>query len=375
MKILFTGGGTGGHFYPIIAVIDAINAIIEREKIIKADFIFMSEFSYDSPLLLQKGVRFKKVSSGKIRRYFSFLNIIDIFKIILGAMKAIRNIYFDFPDVVFSKGGYSSFPAVFAARIFRIPLMVHESDVVPGKVNRWAGKFAEKIAISFPQSVKYFSEKKTALTGNPVRREFFVPAKQGAREFLDLEEGAPIILIIGGSQGAKKINDTIIDVLPELVKKYQIIHQCGKKNLAESKGRSSLMLEGSNFKSRYHIFDYLNLSALRMAYGVSDLVISRAGSGSIFEIATSGLPSILIPISNSAQDHQRKNAYAYAKIGAADVIEEINLSSHLLHSEIKRLFEEKEKMFAMAEAARKFAKPDAAEKIAREIINLVLEHA
>ncbi|MBI4692212.1 MAG: undecaprenyldiphospho-muramoylpentapeptide beta-N-acetylglucosaminyltransferase [Candidatus Terrybacteria bacterium] len=376
MKILLTGGGTGGHFYPIMAVADSLNEIAKKEKIIKMDLVFMSESPYDQNLLLQKGVRFKKIYSGKVRRYFSFRNITDIFKTITGVIKAIWSIYVDFPDVIFSKGGYASFPAVFAARLFGIPLVIHESDTIPGKVNKWAGKFAKRIAVSFSQTAKYFPQGKTALTGVPARKEFFIPAKTGAREFFNLEENTPVILTMGGSQGSKKINDNFLDILPEIVKKYQVIHQCGENNLKETQARSSILLEKSSFKSRYHIFPYLDLSALRMAYGAVDLVVSRAGAGSIFEIAASGLASILIPLANSAQDHQKENAYSYAAITkATDVIEEHNLSPHILQSEIEILLEDKNRLKEMAENAKKFAQPEAAQKIAREIINLVLQHS
>jgi len=196
----------------------------------------------------------------------------------------------------------------------------------------------------------------------------------GAKEYFKLEGGTPTIFIFGGSQGAKNINDNVLDILPELLPDYQVIHQCGENNYQECLGRADLILETSPFKSRYKLFPYLESGAMRMAYGAADLVVSRAGSGSIFEIAASGLPSIIIPLSGSAQEHQRENAYAYAKSGAAAVIEEHNLKPHILKSEIDRLFTDKEELANMAEAAKQFAKPDAAEKIAREIIRLAIEH-
>lgn len=375
MKILFTGGGTGGHFYPIIAVADSLNSIADQEKIIKLELSFMSESPYDQGLLTQKGIQFKQIPSGKIRRYFSVFNFTDIFKTIAGVFKAGWVIYSDFPDVVFSKGGFASFPVLVAARFFGIPVIIHESDVAPGKVNKWSGKFAKRVAISFFQSAKYFPQNKTALTGNPVRRDFFLSPRASAKDFLNLEENVPVVLVIGGSQGAKFINDIVLDALPEMVKKYQIIHQCGKLNFKESEGRSRLQLEKSPFKTRYHLFSYLDFGHLRMAYGAADLVVSRAGSGSIFEIAASGLPSILVPLPGSAQEHQRENAYAYAGTGAANIIEQQNLSAHILISEIDNLLSSPAKVRQMAEAAKKFAKPDAAQKIAREIINLALSHA
>ena len=158
MKILLTGGGTGGHFYPLMAVAEALNSSADKEKIAKMEMVFMAEDPYDKDLLLKNGIKFKKVYSGKLRRYFSLLNIIDLLKIIPGILKAIISIYFDFPDVVFSKGGHESLPALFAARFLGIPVVIHESDTVPGKANKWASRFAKRIAISFPDSVKYFKD-------------------------------------------------------------------------------------------------------------------------------------------------------------------------------------------------------------------------
>ena len=374
MKILLTGGGTGGHFYPLIAVAKALNAVADQEKIANLELVYMAEHPYDRNILLQNGIKFKKIYSGKIRRYFSFLNIIDAVKIIPGVLKSIFGMYLDFPDVVFSKGGYESFPPVLAARMLGIPVMIHESDAVPGKANAWAGKFAKRIAVSFAGSAEYFPKGNVAVAGNPIRKEFFIREILGAKEYFKLESGTPIIFIFGGSQGAKNINDNVLDILPELLPDYQIIHQCGENNYQECKGRADLILEISPFKSRYKLFPYLESGAMRMAYGAADLVVSRAGSGSIFEIAASGLPSVIIPLDGSAQEHQRENAYAYAKSGAAAVIEERNLKPHILKSEIDRLFADKEEMRKMSEAAKQFAKPDAAEKIAREIIRLAIEH-
>ncbi len=376
MKILLAGGGiSGGHFFPLIAVADALKAVAGQEKIANLDLVFISDSEYDKQILLQKGIRFKKVYAGKIRRYFSLLNILDVFKAGIGILKALGSIYGDFPDVIFSKGGYASFPVVFAARIFGIPVIIHESDAVPGKVNKWAGKFAKRVAISFNEAAQYFPREKTALTGNPIRSELCNPVKAGSREFLGLEENVPVLMIIGGSQGAVTINENILTILPDLVKKFQVIHQTGKNNIAEVKSRSEVILEKVPEKSRYHVFGFLDLAQFRAAYGAADLVVSRASGGAIFEIAASGLPSILIPLPKAAQDHQRENAYVFASLGACDVIEEKNLSPHVLQSEIEKLLSDKEKQTKMSEAAKKFSKPDAAEKIAREIITLALEHA
>jgi len=276
--------------------------------------------------------------------YFTFSNF---FKTIWGIIKTTGIVFSIYPDVVFGKGGYGSFPALFAAKLLRIPVVIHESDSSPGKTNLWAGKFARRIAVSYKEAASFFPSEKVAYTGNPVRREVLNPQKEGVEEFLQLEKDVPLILILGGSLGAQMINDVVVEALPRLVPNYQIIHQTGKKNLPDVKGRAEATLFKNEFKHRYHPFDYLNNLALTMAGGKADLIISRAGS-TIFEIASWGKPSIIIPITDSNGDHQRKNAFAYARTGAASVIEEVNLSSNILVGETVRLLENKDEQIGRA---------------------------
>ncbi|PIR58117.1 MAG: undecaprenyldiphospho-muramoylpentapeptide beta-N-acetylglucosaminyltransferase [Parcubacteria group bacterium CG10_big_fil_rev_8_21_14_0_10_38_31] len=378
MKIVLTGGGTGGHFYPLIAVAEELNNIIDEEKLINTKLIYMSDAPYDKRMLDEKEIKFRKITSGKIRRYFSFLNITDAIKIILGTIRTLFVIYTEFPDVVFGKGGYASFPVIFAARFFRIPVVIHESDVVPGRVNKWASKFAKRIAVSFPESINHFPEKtrnKIAVVGNPVRESLIRLPKEGFSEFLQLDKSVPVVFILGGSQGSQKINNIVVDMASELSSKYQVIHQCGKINFKETEGRVAVALENSPFKNRYRVFGFLNESAMKMSAAASDIIISRAGSSAIFEIASWGKPSILIPLTGSAQDHQRENAYAFARTGASEVIEERNLSPHILLSEIDRILSQKEQLEEVRIKANQFYKPNAGHQIAREIINIALEHA
>lgn len=373
MKILLTGGGSGGHFYPIIAIAEEINELVKENRLLKPEIYYMSTDPYNEGLLYQNNITFKKVTAGKIRRYFSILNFFDVFKMFWGSLKALWAVFKIYPDVVFGKGGYASFPAILSAWILRIPVVIHESDMAPGKVNAFAGKFAKRIATSYPESANYFPKGKTAYTGNPIRKEIMEPLSVGAKEFLKLEEDVPTILILGGSQGSHKINDLIIDSLADLVKNYQIIHQTGKKNIAIMKETADVVLLNNPHKDRYKPFDYLDLLAMRMSAGAADLIISRAGS-TIFEIASWGKPSIIIPITKSNGDHQRKNAYSYARSGAAMVIEEGNLTSNILISEINRIINNKEEREKMSEAAKRFARKDASRLIAKEILAIGLEH-
>lgn len=300
-------------------------------------------------------------------------NFIDLFKMGIGILSAVIKMYFIMPDVIFSKGGFGSFPALVAARFFKIPVVVHESDSVPGRVNVWAGKFANKIALSYKEAALFFPKDKVAYTGNPVRKDIREPLTSGAFEYLQLEKDVPVLLILGGSQGGKIINDAILTALPSLLDKYQIIHQTGKNNLIEVKRTAHVILENNQYESRYHVYDYLNTLSMRMAAGASSLIISRGGS-TIFEIALWGVPSILIPITDTNGDHQRKNSYNYARESGAVVIEETNLTPEILVNEIQRIITNKALTIKMSEGAKNFARTDSAELIAREILKIALTH-
>src|ERR1043166_6615965 len=184
MKILFTGGGTGGHFYPIIAVAEAINDEVRERKLIEPQLYFAAPKPYDREMLLANNITFVPTAAGKIRNYFSLLNFFDYFKTAWGVFRSVLRIFFLYPDVVFGKGGYASFPTLLAAKLFRIPVVIHESDAEPGRVNRWAGKFAQKIAVSYADAADYFPKDRVAYTGNPVRKAALVPAREGMYEFL-----------------------------------------------------------------------------------------------------------------------------------------------------------------------------------------------
>jgi UDP-N-acetylglucosamine--N-acetylmuramyl-(pentapeptide) pyrophosphoryl-undecaprenol N-acetylglucosamine transferase len=373
MKIIFTGGGSGGHFYPIIAIAESIQKISKEKKLLSPEMFFCSPSPYNQGLLYDHNIQYKKVTAGKMRRYFSLLNFTDFFKTIWGSFGALLDVFDIYPDVVFSKGGYGSFPTVLASRLLRIPVFIHESDCAPGRVNKWAGKFASRVAVSYEEAGQYFPKEKVAYTGQPVLEERLEPITNSATEFFDFDQSLPTIFIMGGSQGAEIINNIVLDILPDLVKNFQIIHQAGPSNLEVMKeSAAAILLENPN-KKRYKLFGYLNSLEMRMAAGAASLVISRAGS-TIFEIASWAKPSIIIPIADSNNNHQVRNAFAYAKAGACSVLQEENLKSHILLSEIKRIIENKEMSDKMKEGAKNFFKPGAADTIARELLSIVLSH-
>ncbi len=378
MKIVFTGGGTGGHFYPIIAVAEKINQIADSENILEPKLYYISDGPYDKEVLFENGILFEEVYAGKIRINPSMsgrlLNFLDKFKIILGVVNATYKMFTIYPDVVFGKGGYASFPALMAARILGIPVIVHESDSAPGRVNKWAGKFAKRIAVSFKEAGEFFQTDKVAWTGQPIRSIIEHPAlRSEALEYFKFESNLPVIFIIGGSQGAELINNTILDALPRLLKDYQIVHQTGVNNYKAVKGRGDVILSENPNKSRYISVPFLNPLMMKMAAGVATLVVSRAGS-TIFEIASWGVPSILVPFSESNADHSKLNAFSYARAGCCNVIEEMNMTANILSSEIDRMIGDKAEYNEMVQNTKNFSKPNAAMTIAREIVDIALSH-
>ncbi len=373
MKIVLAGGGSGGHFYPLIAITQGIRDIVKERNLLQVKIYYLAPSPYNAGVLFDNEIEFQKIHVGKIRRYFSIQNFIDIVISCYGFVETFFKMFSIYPDVVVSKGGFMSLPVVFAAHILRIPIIIHENDSVPGRANKLAGKYATKIALSYAEAGEYFDEKKVAWTGNPLRREIVTPIHEGAMEYMKLEPGVPVITVLGGSLGAKRINDTLLSALPELVTKYQIIHQTGKLNFGEVESTAKVTLENSKVKDRYHPYDYLNELSLRMIAGVSDIIITRGGS-TIFEIAAWGIPSIIIPITDSNGDHQRKNSYNYARSGAAIVIDENNLTPEILNTEINDIIANPDRIEKMKTAARSFAKTDAAYKIAEAVVNLGIEH-
>ena len=372
MKILFTGGGTGGHILPIIAIAREIRRIVSTKDL---ELIYLGpKDEFGSIWLSQEGIKTKMILSGKIRRYLTFgsvaQNIFDLlFKIPLGILQGIFYVFFSAPDLVFSKGGYGSLSAVLGGWVLRVPIFLHESDVSPGLSNRFLARFASRIFVSFPENrTEYFSLEKMSALGNPIRREILEGSKNEARELFKLTFEKPVILVLGGSQGAQRMNEKISQILEDFLAAFEIIHQCGDKNYNRLRDETRALIP-ERLRSFYHLFPFLKEAELKQAYAACDLIVSRAGSGRIFEIAAIGKPSILVPLSESAQNHQVKNAYAYAENGACQVLEEANFTPRFFLEKIKEIFSRPEELAKMGQTAKSFSKPDAAKNIAIQIVN------
>jgi len=375
MKILFTGGGTAGHVFPIIAITKEIKKISEENF----QFFYIGpkdEFSEN--LLSREGIIVKTILTGKIRRYFGFVsflqNLIDIFiKFPIGFLQSLFYIFIISPDLVFSKGGYGSVAVVFAGWLFFIPIFLHESDIIPGLANRLGSKLALEIFVSFPiEKTKYFPLQKMIFIGNPIRKEILEGQKEKAEKLFNLSGEKPIILILGGSQGSQRINDVLLVILPKLLEEFELIHQTGQKNFQEIEAEVKVILN-EKLRRYYHPFPFLDEEELKQAYCAADLICGRAGAGTIFEIAAAGKPSILIPLPESAQNHQLENAYYYADKKACLVIEEINLTPHFFLERIRYLLSQPQKLKTMIQSAKFFAKPQAAKIIAEYIVNYLIQ--
>ncbi len=322
-KILLTGGGTAGHVTPNLALIP---------KLIEAGYEIKYVGSYDGiekKLIEEVGVDYSGISSGKLRRNITLKNLSSPIKVFKGYLEAKKIIKEYKPDVVFSKGGYVSVPIVIAADKKGIPVIIHESDITPGLANRIAFPHATKVCHNFPETVKFIPKEKSIHTGSPIREELFLGDKQKGLEYCGFWGDKPTIMVIGGSLGAASVNKLVRQALPTLLKKYQIVHICGKDKLDET----LLDIEG------YKQFEYVN-EELKDLFAMSDLIISRAGANTICEIVALKKLSILIPLpANASRGDQILNAESYKNQGFCEVIEEEFLTIETLAAKIDFMFE------------------------------------
>jgi UDP-N-acetylglucosamine--N-acetylmuramyl-(pentapeptide) pyrophosphoryl-undecaprenol N-acetylglucosamine transferase len=368
MRILFVGGGTGGHFYPLIAVAEVLITHPRDPKL-----YYMGPNPFDKELLKKHNIKYVYCPAGKLRLYFSIQNFFDIFRNFFGVFVALFKLYLIYPDVIFSKGGYTSVPVLVAARLLRIPVVIHESDAVPGRANKIAKKFARYIAISYPQAAEFFDTKKTALIGIPLRSDI-KKITENPFSVIGIPDNPPLIYVTGGSLGAERINDIILRCLDELLPYYQIYHQVGPGRKEEMVLTAKTMITDPVLQSRYFVVERVDSAMVGALLSAASLVITRAGSTTLFEIAIHGKPSLIIPIPQDVSRDQMSNAYAFARSGAATVLEEQNLTESLLTNEINSIMGDPALWQQMSVAAREFARTDAAEKISGILIQIAQEH-
>lgn len=317
-----TGGGTAGHVTPNVALMPAL-----QKEGYEISYIGSYE-GIEKRLIEDQGIPYYGISSGKLRRYFDPKNFSDPFKVLKGYSQSKKLLKKIKPDVVFSKGGFVSVPVVMAAKHCKIPAIIHESDLTPGLANRLAIPNATKVCCNFPETLKYLPEEKAVLTGSPIREELLSGNADNAFALCQFEDRSkPVILIIGGSSGSRAINTAIHNLLPELVKNYNIIHLCGKGNLENT----------LNSVSGYAQFEYANQELADM-FALADLVISRAGANAICELLALRKPNILIPLPAAvSRGDQILNANSFRSQGFSYVLEEEELTNTTLLEAIEHV--------------------------------------
>jgi UDP-N-acetylglucosamine--N-acetylmuramyl-(pentapeptide) pyrophosphoryl-undecaprenol N-acetylglucosamine transferase len=364
-KIIFTGGGTGGHIFPLIAIVRELKKILSNDLL---DIYYIGpKDSLSEKYMKDENVEVKYIYTGKMRRYLGgraiLENFVDIFfRIPVGIIQAFFYLYILSPDLIFGKGGYGSFPVILTAKIFQVPVILHESDAILGAANQFLQKLSTEIFTSFPKTEKIINNK-MFVVGNPIREEILKGDKEKAKKIFKLSGEKPVVLILGGSQGSERINDLFLSSASAFLGNFQVIHQCGENNYKQVSAESKAVTK-EEIRKNYFLTSFLNEEELAHAYALTDLVVSRAGSGSIFEIAATGKGGVLLPLPEAAQHHQVKNAYAYASVGAGVVFEEENMSPHFFLEKIKELFSPIEQIRIMERNAKNFSRPRAAYVIA-----------
>mgnify|MGYP004643337291 FL=1 len=319
IKIVFAGGGTGGHIYPGLAVADELKKIAEKNNLKIKIYWFGNSSGMDRTLVEKSGSadRFCAIPSGKLRRYFSIKNFFDVFKIIAGIVVSFFRLLFIRPAVVFSKGGFVSVPPCFAARILRIPVFTHECDFTPGLATKINSRFASKILVSYPETVKFLPKNKQSLavvTGNPVRPVFYEADAQKGRKFLfegkNVDLKKPVLLVLGGSLGAHQLNELVVENLAWLTEHFNVVHQCG------SKDASFVPAQTDSYFPYPFIYEQMP-----DVIACADVILSRAGANTVWESAVEKKPSVLIPLcGNGTRGDQVDNANFFKERGAAFVL-------------------------------------------------------
>ena len=325
-RIVLTGGGTAGHVTPNIALLPKLYEL-------GYDVHYIGSYNgIEKTLMEDCHVPYYGISSGKLRRYFDLKNFSDPFKVLKGFSEAAKLLKKLKPDVVFSKGGFVSVPVVLAAKQLRIPVVIHESDMTPGLANKLSIPAASKVCCNFPETMNHLPKGKAVLSGSPIREELLSGSRSKALSFTGLTGTKPVLLIIGGSLGSVVVNEAVRSILPKLLKKFEIIHLCGKGKLDQT-------LTAMN---GYVQYEYIS-DELKDLFALSDIVISRAGANSICEFLALRKPALLIPLSAAAsRGDQILNAHSFEKQGYAAVLEEEQLNAESLYTALEDLWANKD---------------------------------
>jgi UDP-N-acetylglucosamine--N-acetylmuramyl-(pentapeptide) pyrophosphoryl-undecaprenol N-acetylglucosamine transferase len=361
MKIVITGGASGGHFVPLMAVSEAVMRSAYEQKLLQPKIYYFGNAPKNPSMLWERGIVFERIMSAEMRS--EFYSPIGIAKTLAGFFVALYKLFKIYPDAVFVKGGMDGATTALAAYILHIPIIIHESDSVPGKVTSLLSKISSRVAVSYKEAAPHFKNANVANTGQPLLEKI-----KASPEFKRKYPTKATVLITGGSQGSTRINAAITPILKELTDKYHVIHQCGQNNYEALKIESELLIGKDN--KNYELagsFDFTEV------FPKSDLAVTRGGS-TLFELAEWQIPSIVIPLPESYKNHQKENARIQESLGWAIMMTEENLSPNILLSAIDSALSDKAKYEQMVLKAKEVNKYDASKIIADEIIKIALSH-
>lgn len=368
-KLIITGGGSGGHTMPAIAIIESLLSKFDENSI---DILYVgSKKGIEKKITAENNIRFKSISTGKLRRYFSFENFIDLFKVVKGIFDSFFLVIKYKPDLVFSTGGFVSVPMVIAAHFCKVKVLIHEQTVDAGLANKIAGKFADKVALTFEDSKKYFQIDKTVVTGIPLRNAIFNGDGEKAFDKFGFDKKLPVLYISGGGLGCHVLNETLLNILPKLLNITNIVIQTGNandgmdyNNLKEYKESLS-----DELKKRVQVFNFIG-SDLGDIFAMTDLVVARSGAGTVNELIALKIPAIFIPLAIATNDEQTKNAMIMKNKETAIVIKETELNGDLLYDTIYSVLMS-EKLVKMKEKFVSFGDFRGNDNLVKEIFNML----
>jgi UDP-N-acetylglucosamine--N-acetylmuramyl-(pentapeptide) pyrophosphoryl-undecaprenol N-acetylglucosamine transferase len=370
MRVLISGGGTGGHIYP------ALSVATQLRDLYNADILYLgSDDGLETTVVPAADLRLAVVKAGKLRRYVSWSTVKGISRVPIGMAQAIDIVRKFRPAVAFTSGGYVAVPAGLAARVNGVPLLMHQQDVPPNLSNKLLAPLATYISVAFADSLRYFPAGKTRLMGNPLRQEILDVRQmtaQQARSALGFDPALPLLLVTGGSQGARHLNQVVCRALPQLLDNCQVLQISGDKLFTETQELAAQTMAGLDVQMRQHyrLVPYMS-AEMPLALQSSEIVLCRSGASTLSELAVLHKPGILVPLPSSiGKSPQEANAVALARKQAAEVIHDVDLQPDVLVERVKTLLSQPARLQQMQAAIAKFARPEATKTIVETIINM-----
>jgi UDP-N-acetylglucosamine--N-acetylmuramyl-(pentapeptide) pyrophosphoryl-undecaprenol N-acetylglucosamine transferase len=359
-KVILAGGKTGGHIFPAVAMAEEL-----KKRFPESQVIFVgTKDGLESKIVPKYGFKLICIQAKGLRRKASPSNILLPYYVMKSLYQSLRILNEERPDLVVGTGGYVSFPVVFSARLKNIPTLIQEQNSYPGVSTRLLSLLVDRVCLSYSSSIDYFlTKRKLRVIGNPIREDIASQDRYEALNKFNLDSGKKVIFIFGGSQGSHAINRAVLDSLDSLSESWQLLWQTGENDFVSI----SEKVRGKKIKCMVFPF----IEDMRSAYAASDLVISRAGALTLTEITACGKPSILIPYPFATADHQRYNAEALQKEGAAEIILQKDLTGEILIQKLFSLLSDEEKLKKMAERSKKMGKPEATSLLVDEMEKLL----